>query len=109
MRGNIESFTILRCLSGCALAMFWRGFALIVGAAVIFNVLSVYHAWLPPCADCVASGGTPFPFIQYGEFFTTTFVRWTDVRDNVIAVGAVAVLGGLCVDALVSLTHGDGG
>jgi hypothetical protein len=74
---------------------FWRGFALIVGAAVIFNVSSVYHAWLPPCADCVADGGTPFPFIQHGGFFTTTCVRWTGVRDDVIGVSAVAVLSGL--------------
>jgi len=74
---------------------FSRGFILVMGAAVIFNILSVYHAWFPGCADCVVSGGAPFPFIEHGGFFTETFIRWGGVRDNLVAISIVAVLGGL--------------
>jgi hypothetical protein len=73
---------------------FWLGFGLIVGAAAVFNVLSVYHAWFPGCADCVVWGGVPFPFISHGGFFTEAFVRWAGIRDNAVAIGTVAVLGG---------------
>ena len=78
------------------LQRFWRGFSLGVGAAVIFNVMSVYHAWwFPGCADCVVSAGVPFTFIEHGGFFTETFISLRGIRDNVVAVTVIAVLGGL--------------
>jgi hypothetical protein len=74
---------------------FWRGFVLIVGAAAIFNVLSLYHAWFPDCGGCLMWGGAPFPFVQHGSLYWLTFVSWTGIRDDLIAIAVVAVLGGL--------------
>ncbi|HEY1308261.1 MAG TPA: hypothetical protein VGF24_32150 [Vicinamibacterales bacterium] len=74
--------------------MFWRGFTLIVGAAAIFNTLSIYHAWVSPYGF-VADGGVPFPLIQHGDFDTQTFVDWVGALDNVVSIGLVAALGGL--------------
>jgi len=45
--------------------------------------------------DCVAEGRTPFPFIQHGGFFIEPFISRHGIRDNLIAITAVAVLGGL--------------
>lgn len=74
--------------------LFWRGFILIVGAAAVFNVFSVYHAWLPSYGF-VGDGGAPFPLIYHGDFDSETIIDFVGVLDNVVAIGFVAVLGGL--------------
>jgi len=74
--------------------MFSRGFILIIGAAAIFNALSVYHAWVPSYGF-VADGGAPFPLIEHGDFDTATLVDWVGLLDNVVAMGLVAAFGGV--------------
>ena len=74
--------------------LFWRGFLLIVGAAAIFNALSIYHAWVPSYGF-VDGGGVPFPLIQHDDFDRPPLIDWVGVLDNIVAIGFVAVLGGL--------------
>ena len=69
----MATLTLFGCRSSVRWQLFWRGCTLVTAAAVIFNVLSVYHPWLP-YAPIVS------PMVERHSVHPTRWIRHDNVR-----------------------------